>query len=201
MTTAINVNLSGGDVVLVPCPIPRSVTFSVAPGSCTTGCDFGGTRSMHYPHCPARPVKVSCSISGKTWEESEVDEQEYLNTRPLATDDLNRLYAACRDRWALVKALVTGFVGDFGALCPGSAAVVSLRNQRDAVFAALAAMARAERAAHAAFLALPMDIRKSSILAKAMGHVATDPLAARLPSVTLLEHYVEHLIERVGIPS
>jgi hypothetical protein len=43
-------------------------------------------------------------------------------------------------------------------------------------------------------------VRKSSIIAKACGHVAADPEQdAAWPSRAILAHYFERLIEQVGV--
>jgi hypothetical protein len=134
-TPAVNVNLAKCDCpdfgrsrgtpyrpcpavpVFIPLPLPRSVTFQVVLGECSGACttinDTRGYRRevVHDEDCPARPVKVSCSISGKTWAESEVtDAWPEKNDGFLCStgQTFPTLEAVCRDRWSLVKALVLG---------------------------------------------------------------------------------------------
>ena len=215
MTATINVNLKpchcphakfnkrhwedcpAGDPVLIPCPIPPSFDAVVSLGEChqtLLGCEG----STHNPHCKGRPIRVTCSIGGDgTWAGSEV---RALSGHPSTVIGAARdaLFAACRERWALVKALVTGGRWEKHAVTELPAALVA---QRDSVFAALADMARAEKACHAAFLALPMDLRKASIIAKQCGPVAADPEdgGIDLPSAKIFALYVERIIEQVGV--
>ena len=103
--------------VLIPCPIPRSVTFEVALGECTV-CPPNREGVGHFASCAAYPIRVSCSISGKTWAESEVTEARSDQTQwqPPFSDENRRLLAACRARWALVKALGAGRrASDYGS--------------------------------------------------------------------------------------
>jgi hypothetical protein len=64
-----------GKPILIPCPIPPRVEFKVVLGECIDA----GRRPVspipracapdgrgHHVRCPARPISVSCSISGKT---------------------------------------------------------------------------------------------------------------------------------------
>lgn len=215
MTASINVNLKRCDCsrptdgfqrvhlptcastpVLIPCPIRRSVTFGVRIGECAVdghhlgGCyritNTHGQKSdvIHITGCPAKPIRVSCSISGKTWEESEVFDMESPSGHP----DILRL---CYERWALVKALVTGQRHDltirFKTWC-------DLVDQRDAVFSALADMARAEVAA------LEAQARVMGAAGWKGIHFA-DPQHHddKRPSASFLARYVERLIEQVGV--
>jgi hypothetical protein len=104
-----------GKPVDIPLPLDavRSVTFTVRLGECSTLalCEVrGGLLQNHAPQCPAHPIRVTCSISGKTWEESEVMETKYtpVDDVPRGADSWAPLRIAdiCRDRWALVKALL-----------------------------------------------------------------------------------------------
>lgn len=194
-----------GKPVLVPLSLEpwRSVTLTVALGECIDAreCSLRTHEGGHRIDCPARPIRVACSVSGNTWEESEVRSlSEFPDTITGATRD--RLFEACRDRWALVKALVLGAskVSAFPEAFRMIPAVSEMLVQRDAVFAALADLRRTEMAAHAALLALPMDLRKSMIIAKQCGPVAADPEGGGidLPSTKLLAVYVQRLIEQVG---
>lgn len=194
MTTNINVNLAkctcggpwkgGGHVppclatpVPIPCPISRSVTFEVRVGECTCGTPFESFPPQHTDRCPARPIRVS--ISGKTWKESHVADVEGRVDGEISDAE----WTACEELWALVKALALGENWDRSK--PGIAA---LFEQRDAVFAALADMARAEESALQAqqrfYEACPIVLR-------------TERRGER-PSVGRLAAYVEHLIEQVG---
>lgn len=144
----------------VPCPIPRSVTFTVRLGECDARhrpgrCfyhDFETGKDAdqeHHPKCPARPISVTCFISGKTWAESDVLDAEIPRGEngSLFTafpDDL----APLRARWALVKVLVLGYNAWDYTMSKATAVplstIAAMLDQRDAVFAAIADKARAE---------------------------------------------------------
>jgi len=199
--------------VLIPCPLPPSVTVAVVLGECNCTIPSWWTRDamahskadrasgrawscacgpcaaarsngwapdQHNARCPARPVKVSCSISSPdgSWEKSEVTEVD----GPFWGNALE----ACRERWAVVKALVLGqrWTSQLGSL----ERVATMFDRRDAAYGALADMTRhedgIESAQHAFFSALN-------------GHGKTVVRIAR-PSHSLLEAYVERLIEQVG---
>jgi hypothetical protein len=116
---------------------------------------------------------------------AEVD----VTQREVSPDDYEKRWLpACNSRWALVKALVTG---DTAAI--EDTVFRKLREQRDAVFAALAAMARDEDLhetnRHALFAACPAIFPR--------GGVSPRPREER-PSARNLTAYVEHLIGRVG---
>lgn len=219
MIPSINVNLSARhttcsgsfhaspecDPILIPCPIPRSVTFSVVLGHCQCSeepsCQCGAsddrephtrscTGAVHQSVCPARAVRVSCSISGKTWEESEVSDWEAQEIEGLAPP---ALYHTSRARWALIKALVLGRAHTFQP----ATAPVHLFPQRDAVYAALADMARAELAAYEAEVHWGMAIGKAA--RDDVRHPDPGFDANVLPSQRRLSAYIEHLIEQVGV--
>lgn len=172
--------------ILLPCPTQRSVTFSVALGPCTMMCANPALWGGHSTTCPARPVRVSCSVSGETWEESEVEAMDAAGPTAYNQKEWGTLYAVCRARWALVKALV---LGQPQAQAGGKwlDAPTDLFTRRDAVFDALADMARAERACVTAWLALPVELRSGP------GPMALTPEA--------FERYVERLIEQVSVIS
>jgi hypothetical protein len=182
--------------ILIPCPIQRSVTFEVVLGS-SDPIEYtsGGEREQWCSHQGHR-VKVSCSISGKTWEESEVSDSECARTthddHVCAKEGLDVLQV-CRDRWALVKALVLGKPqeGLGGALI---IAPMDLFARRDAVFSALAEMARAEEASKKALSAV------ISALPEARRWAPTSSFTANTAE-RMLERYVERLIEQVGAMS
>jgi hypothetical protein len=191
--------------VLIPCPIPRSVTFEVVSGECTCGYKedtvaaarahtdpdgvLGNFRVRHADGCSNRTVKVSCSISGETWETSEAFDVENAGRRDglfvgvaHEPDDVLR---ACRSRWALVKALVLGQHGCCAQHMPDG-----LREQRDAVFSALTDMARAEEAT--------CDARDA--VRKERGMQQSRRLEPELrESAIELGDYVERLIEQIEV--
>jgi hypothetical protein len=192
--------------VLIPLPLEpfRSVTVSVALGECPSWCRLAVNRNepggQHSVSCPARPVRVSCSISGKTWEESEV--MTDTDARPAMTHEQRFLAAhACHARWALVKALVLNH-----PVPANSHAELALWEQRDAVYAALADMARAEQvhfnASTTLFSALKAcDIEHEHVTGPAsyaMGWHDPSDDAAAVNSRAGLAAYVEMLIEQVG---
>jgi hypothetical protein len=119
---------------------------------------------------------------------------------PTTVDAMGRIAVALDARWALVKALVLG-KGKDGVLpqTPNAmvARVFNLFTQRDAVFSALADMARAEealwnatasvfRAAHGVCVVTEMHVTDPS-----------DP-DVELFTERWLAAYVGHLIEQVG---
>lgn len=224
MTPTINVNLTpcscpphrkgfhyssvcGAASVLIPCPIPRSVTFEVRLGKCHNAdlpepermgrrcishpCDV--TRIEHSSACPARPIRVTCSIGGETWEESEVDSTEAYD---LSEHEALTTTGVVRDRWALVKALVLGeSLGRRSAdSVDAGVALVDLFGHRDAVFDALCDMARAEEA----------QGRASSVVADVVGlhwpwgTRTRETAGTEAPSSRALSALVAHIIERVG---
>lgn len=185
--------------VLIPCRIPGSVTFEVRQGECTCLPGFyaaAQTRNDHLPRCLGKPIRVSCSIGGKTWAESEVtdvEKQGEINAYQFPTElERTLALAACRERWALVKALVTGFTGDIAAFAPGSAMAVRLRNERDVMFAALAAKIRAEQADDAT----TRDLMK--ILPGLAASDVTEAMGRDYLSTRALERYVKDLIAQIG---
>lgn len=177
-----------GAPILIPCPFPEAV-FDVALGECL--CfrqNVVGARHIHAhaDDCPARPVKVACSISGKTWEESEVEDVEWP---PLAHATPEQWFAA-RERWALVKALMLGTHGIIGV--DPSARWRDLEHQRDAVFSALVDMTLAEEAHDAATRAFVAVVPGAITWGSTIN---TGPRHAPLQ----MARYVEHLVEQVGV--
>jgi hypothetical protein len=172
-----------GKPILISCPIPPSVDFKVTLGECRgVGC-HSDRRSgeLHDLGCPAAPISVSCSISGETWKESEVTD---IDPIPELWGANCNLRAIARDRWALVKALLLGHC-DLSTLLTGPKAV-ELLAKRDAVFAALADMARAESTIIQRLA--DVDVVYTNRSRKPFGSVAANELAA----------YVSHLITTVG---
>lgn len=184
--------------VELPCPIPRSVTFQVVLGECVCGGHIGrgppAIIDRRSAACPARPISVTCSISGETWARSEVATD--TDERPTLTHDQRFLAAhACNSRWALVKALVMGqmFSPENPKHAPERhAALVRLVAQRDALYAALCKMARHEtglwEGLQEAFEAFPAS--------RELRSRTREPLEA--PSAIVLMGYVKRLVEQVG---
>jgi len=183
--------------VHVPLPIPRSVTFQVALGECTCEAMIGSAThgaGRHADACPARPVKISCSISGSTWEESEVTDPEGhgADGRLVGFTMSSPMWQACRALWALVKALVLGWNGEAVRAVAVSGGldlkkIDLMFQQMRTVYAALADMARAEEA-HA------------SAYSRAWGAMGEDSIpSGRRSAHWVLAHYVDRLIEQVGI--
>lgn len=191
-----------GIPVLIPLPIHRSFTctvvlgecWGVGPGRCVSEDSARRFKwaTRHSERCPAHPIRVSCSISGKTWKDSEVKDVETRDeTWHPSAPRYYRALSAARDLWALLKALVLGKpqAGPDGWLD----APTDLFIQRDAVFAAICEMARAEEAHNAAVQNLVKLC--PGRLGRTLGHL--DP---GLPGAgRYLERYVEHMIEQVGI--
>lgn len=176
--------------VPIPCRPPSSVPFQVALGECARGCTTQRPGQPHYADCPARPVKVSCYISGSTWEESEVTDWETRAFTFTGGGEWERAGAACRARWALVKALVLN--QPIGPAYVHVDGVRTLAIQRDAAYSALADMARAEEAALAAQRALaPHRLQTRGWVHR--------PKSEDRPSAGFLWRYVELLIEQVSI--
>ena len=219
MTATINVNLKpcpisaahahgsdstcAGAPILLPCPVPPSVTFQVVLGACKchvverphveSGC------WRHDTDCPARPVSVSCSTSGRTWEESEVTEVDWQtrnergdwNPSPMSQQERDAALAACRARWnTVVKLLLI-----FGVRWEG---LDRIKSERDAVYAALADMARAEETRVVARRKACSAIDPSGYLTD-----STHAEASRIQpeSTSVLAIYVGHLIESVSMLS
>jgi hypothetical protein len=177
--------------VLIPCPIPRSIHLMLSLGECICGGHVGrgppAIIDRRSANCPARPVKVAASIGGKTWEESTVSEWD--GDVSLHDDmAMERARAAVRARWALVKALVLGADAD----TVHGHDVSALRDQRDAVFAALCDMARAEETALQAQQRVDDAIHFSRYRLNDADHRADRPSRGRLAA------YVEHLRAVVG---
>lgn len=180
-----------GKPILIPCPVRRSVTFEVVLGWL---CDCRNREtSTHLPRCPRDGVRVSCSISGRTWEESKVED---MDIPPSILADMvatNRVMAACRERWELMKALVLGAskVSEFPESFRMVPAVSEMMGQRTLVFAALADAARLSIARAAA-------LNKASKAAGLAYQYAESVEEDSEPAIVLAD-YVEHLIEQVGV--
>lgn len=148
-----------GTPLVIPCPIPRAVTFQVVLGECACASLGWAHLPGHHADCPARPVSVACVVGGATWEESEVDDIENAGSPNGCFTGLLGLHLAralVRERWGWLKSIMLGHsLSD----CP--AAVQALRPLRDDVFNALKAMAEAERASRAASKALYNALRQA----------------------------------------
>lgn len=160
-----------------------TATSGCACGPCQAARRSGWVPGKHNAQCPARPVKVCCSISGETWEESEVEDAELGDSGLVAGYEL---LSACRERWVLVKRLVLGQWPTTSAIGVLSEAIPGLVAQRDTVFAALADMARAE----SAIIQRMADVDKV--------HTNRSRLAFRSVAVDELTTYIERIIEQVG---
>lgn len=203
--------------VLLPCPIPRSVEMMARSGECTcraraesqSGFNYLATSAReaiaegrHLNDCPGKPIRVSCSIGGDgTWAGSEVVESGVFRDQnivgPLVLpSQMVGIEATCRERWELVKALVLGNpLGRRGAdSVSAGIVIIELFEQRDAVFAALADMAKAEEAAVAAQkradAAFPID--------NYVKVPAPDHRSEPRPSTVRLAAFVAHVSASVG---
>lgn len=192
-----------GAPIPLPCPIQRTVEMMVRLGTCE--CFHRGAKNaeppptwVHTESCPARHIRVTCSIGGETWGESEVAEVEPHHSNPglpiIAVGPDSPAMVACRERWEIVKALVTGKpLGRRGAdSVDAGIAIVELFAQRDVVFAALAAKVRAEQADDATTRGLVRLIPAVRVPDVARA-TAEDYLSA-----VALARYVSHLIATVG---
>jgi hypothetical protein len=205
VTPTINVNLAHNprdphtdeSKVLIPCNLPPSFTCEVVLGECICGGHIGrgppAIIDRRSATCPGRPISVSCSIAGDTWDASEVDDA-WPTQHDFAEDmdgmDWPEELAACRDRWALVKALVMGnSAKDLWLTMPESQTswMVGLVSQRDAVFSALVRMERG----NTEVLGGIEDFDKALTRRK-----RTSPIESI--SGPMLTYYVQHLIEQVG---
>jgi len=182
--------------VLIPCPLPPPVSFEVVLGECDCPAKaLPGASVPHRDYCPARPVKVSCSISGKTWEESAVGEG-YTDTPSGSLASLGRELDACRERWALVKALVL-VLGKTMSLhwsemaSPGQLSELAwgLFAQRDTVYTALVDVVQHEDG---------LFQRGNDALRAINGHSIMRPAPDARESALTLGIYVERLIQQVG---
>lgn len=174
-----------GTPVLIPCPIPRTVEMTVRLAECTCGERHGWIGPGHFDDCPARPIRITCSIGGETWEGSEVVSCE----ASIPGDHYPaRMMDPCRERWTLVKALVLGQrASDYTGWCgPSLRSFAALFAQRDAVFAALADMAQYETKHAARKAELPEGIRPVRPDVAPESHEA-------------LWRYVQRLVEQVGV--
>lgn len=183
-----------------PIPLPlslqpfRSVTFTVVLGTCGCAKQWNPILTNHGDLCPGEPIRVSCSISGGTWEESDVCHFEWQE----GPSELmaGRIEALVTQRWALVKALVLGRECTPHDLAAGPhEVVIDLFQQRDAVFSELSALVCDEQSAFA----------RQERVVTAMGEATymphnfhrAEPHARA--SADLLARYVERLVEQVRV--
>lgn len=189
-----------GAPILIPCPIPRSVTLTVRLGECDGGCNRDDSslpepcgpwgEAPHRPNCPARPIRVTCSIGGKTWPDTFVEDVECRDAGGAIFPDDSATHVlaleAVVNLWALVKGLLLNL---FPSTTQGD-----LVTQRDTVFAALADMARAEEAA------LKAQERVEAAFPYHRFHrVGGGDHRGPRPSQARLEAFVEYLAEQVGV--
>lgn len=172
--------------ILLPYRLPGSFAAEVPLGECISPAACGLFSKAHLPDCPARPVRVTCSITGKTWADSEIGEWDSEDVSIYDDEAMGRVYVSLRDRWSLVKALVLGH-SDLSALITGPMAA-DLLTQRYAVFSAICEMVRAEEA-----LAKSVAIAGKTIASPAF----PPPVVVRYAE-SALAAYVERLIEQVG---
>lgn len=141
--------------LLIPCDWPTSFTCEVALGKCSPECVRYRCASMrlgsqgHIEQCPARPIRVSCSITSSdgTWAGTEVTDVDNPHDHEGrwgagAGDSFRAAIAACNERWALVKALLLGRDGEWEN-DPRSKGW-NFRYQRDAVFTKICELTRQE---------------------------------------------------------
>jgi len=180
--------------VPIPCPIPRSAFVHVAPGACDCMVkDERLDRGFHAGDCAGRPIRVACSIGGKTWEESEVVDVEQHGPTDFSHESQRKeALAVCRTLWEIVKALVLGRRVGPTPLRPEHVGFIA---QRDTVYAALADMARAEDQADLAQQRVDVILPKGFL--RGCFHEAD--YARPRSSQRALVAYVEHLIEQVGV--
>jgi hypothetical protein len=186
--------------VLIPCRLPESFSCEVVLGECTRtrSCVTDGKGGViHSGSCPGRPVRVSASITSPdgSWEKSEVADPDYPEARDRGSDVEARAQAVLRIlrmRWGVVKMVVTGqHIGLDDATAGMSP---NLFTQRDAVYAALADMARAEEV---------LSDRANTIL-KACERAERLPSRDdddASPSANLLRVFVARLLEQVRVLS
>lgn len=173
-----------GVPVPIPCPVQRSVTFTVVLGECTCGHAIGAP--LHMSDCPARHVRVSFSITG-TWADSEVTDLEIHATPRDAYLAREALVSACRDLWGILKALVLG-ESSSNVQRLLRARELDLFDQRDTVFAALADLARAEEDA----------LQAQQRFYEACSIVLPTERRDERPSTGRLAAFVDYLVEQVG---
>lgn len=160
--------------------------WSCACGPCAAARRNGWIPDQHNATCPARLVRVACSIGGDgTWAGSEVTDVEVPDVLKRAA------LVVCRARWAIVKAVVLGHQ-DISSLLTGPMAAALLA-QRDAEFSALADMVRHERGA------LEAQRRAEKAFPYHRFHrVGAGSHEGPRPSTARLAAYVEYVIEEVG---
>jgi hypothetical protein len=196
-----------GRPILLPCPIQRSVELTVTLGECrckrmaesplmgypdlSRAAMEAVAEGRHLSDCPARPIRVACSIGGETWGAAHVTDAE----APGVHGRTGELIQIADDRWALVKALV---LGNHSPQEVGGKSLVpveawwALVTQRDAVFAALADMARHETAA------LQAQQRVDDAFPFYSYRDPTTDRRGSWPSHVRLAAFVNHLVHEIG---
>jgi hypothetical protein len=175
--------------VLIPCPIPREVVLTVKIGGCDCLAD---DHLSHGRDCRSRPLRAVCAIGGNTWEEGEVNDVTLTRSEDYPQPDGWRaqFMAIARDRWALVKALVTDRTNDLSSHLQGALVRnAALLTQRNTVFAALADMAGAEDALYG---------RENDALKAIDGCSLMVPEPDNRPTAHTLARYMKHLLAQIG---
>lgn len=190
-----------GVPIPIPCPWPASITVEVTLGECTCGHMAYVTRGyISYRHddtCPGKPVKISCSITSSdgTWAGTEVtDAWPEKNDGYLCStgETFPTLERACRKRWAQARAVL---LGSPAGIEDGVRIPLEMCRQRDAMFANIAEVARAEQVA--------FEAQERGI--KTMGPPTFLPdnfhRAERhqRASASMLHHFTLRLFEQMGI--
>lgn len=185
-----------GKPILIPCRLHESFTCDVVLGECACQNVVAGGMMVpgaHHVRCPARPVRVSCSISGKTWEQSFPVADWDMVTERFVGAYRPVVWPAITDRWALVKALVTGGTEhDIPEPLRYYRIVARWVHQRNEVYAALADMARLEEALHNA------AGRSATALRACGARVERKGVPLFAPTEHDLTTYVRRMIEQVG---
>lgn len=185
--------------VFIPCPVPRSFPCTVRLGKCwdsarqailpmaKASCGL----TSHHEQCPARPVKASCSIGGDgTWAGSEV--VDIVTVGP--TGKPREVIAVSHERWALVKALMLGKTPRLTGTEATDIPVVALIEKRDAVFSALADLARLEQGVWEAQERAVMALGEPTFLPD--NYQRAEP--QQRASTSILARFLERLIAQVG---
>lgn len=173
-----------GKPIPLPCSIPRTVEMIVRLGPpCTAPPQY-----HHHDSCNL-PIRVTCTIGGDgTWAGSEIAWTDVAEQECSALRTANaRGHAEClvRDRWEIVKALMTGRPVELSMWCgPGTG--IRLTYERDAVFAALADLVH-------------LDTQRDAALARAAMALGSGVFVHSCPRAEeVLGQYVSHLIAKIG---
>lgn len=178
--------------ILIPCPIPPSVTVIITENKCRCRAGVRGPlNGGHWSDCKGTDVRtqVSADIIGNDWHDAKP-----VGFTIGIVEASDHQCMLVRDRWALVKALVMGESwGDFqhvSALGERMSTGATFA-QRDAVYAALAEQARLE------VQMLAAQQRTVAAIGSPRLTASERPPEDR-PSAQALEVFVERVIEQVG---